>query len=54
MLREARGVDVVVPAGCMLYLPCAWWHRVRGSPDFNVSFNYWYVEGLPAVQPVDA
>lgn len=46
LLRQARGVDVVVPAGCMLYLPCCWWHRVRGSPDFNISFNYWWVEAL--------
>lgn len=50
LLRQARGVEVVVPAGCMLYLPCCWWHRVRGSPDFNISFNYWWVEALSAGQ----
>lgn len=41
LLQQARGVAVTVPAGSMLFLPCCWWHRVRGSPDFNVSFNYW-------------
>ena len=26
----------------MLYLPCGWWHAVRGSVDFNLSVNYWF------------
>ena len=41
LLASARGASVTVQAGDMLYLPCCWWHSVRGSPDFNCSFNYW-------------
>lgn len=41
LLQQARGVSVTVPAGCMLYLPCCWWHSVRGGRDFNMTFNYW-------------
>ena len=31
-----------VERGDMLYLPCGWWHAVRGSNDRNLSINYWF------------
>jgi len=44
LAREARGVEAKVPAGAMLYLPCCWLHSVQGSPELNVSANYWFAQ----------
>ena len=41
-LRGAAPRAVTVRAGDVLYLPCGWWHAVRGSVDFNLSVNYWF------------
>lgn len=44
LARKARGVTVTVSAGCALYLPCSWLHSVKGSDDFNMTFNYWFAQ----------
>ena len=31
-----------VHAGDLLYLPCGWWHAVRGSAAPNLSINWWF------------
>ena len=31
-----------VRRGDLLYLPCGWWHAVRGSRERNLSINYWF------------
>ena len=41
-LRGAAPRAVTVRAGDVLYLPCGWWHAVRGSADFNLSVNHWF------------
>ena len=39
---ERGGVEVTLVAGETLYLPCCWWHAVRGGEGPNLSLNYWY------------
>ena len=41
-LADARPAEVTVRRGDVLYLPCCWWHAVRGSAGRNLSVNYWY------------
>ena len=31
-----------VRRGDLLYLPCGWWHAVRGTEGRNLSVNFWY------------
>ena len=37
-----RGTMVRLSPGETLYLPCCWWHAVRGGPAPNISLNYWF------------
>ena len=40
---DAKPVTLVVRAGDALYLPCGWWHAVRGGESGRtVSVNYWF------------
>merc|ERR1712181_107143 len=41
-LCQARPHSVIVGEGDLLYLPCGWWHAVRGSQELNLSINYWF------------
>ena len=41
-LRQATPHTVTVRRGDVLYLPCDWWHAVRGSEGRNLSINYWF------------
>jgi hypothetical protein len=41
-LASARPRVAQVQAGDVLYLPCGWWHAVRGSEGTNLSINYWF------------
>lgn len=41
-LAEARPLRALVREGDVLYLPCGWWHAVRGSEGRNLSVNYWF------------
>ena len=41
LLRHARGFRCTVRSGDMLYVPVGWWHSVRGSPEMNLTLNYW-------------
>jgi len=41
-LADARPRVAEVRAGDVLYLPCGWWHAVRGSEGTNLSVNYWF------------
>ena len=41
-LARARPRTAIVRAGDVLYLPCGWWHAVRGSIGRNLSINYWF------------
>jgi hypothetical protein len=42
LLRSARPRVAEVRAGDVLYLPCGWWHAVRGCDGLNLSVNYWF------------
>jgi len=39
--RQARGVECIVNAGEMLFIPPFWWHQVE-SLDPAVSINFWW------------
>ena len=41
LLQRARGFRCTVRSGDMLYIPVGWWHSVRGSPELNLTLNYW-------------
>ena len=41
-LQHARETRCELRAGDLLYLPCGWWHAVRGSDERNLSINYWF------------
>jgi len=43
----ARGVDVVLEEGEILYLPAYWWHMVTSLGAVNVNINAW---SLPSVR----
>ena len=40
-LQQARGFKCIVRRGDMLYIPVGWWHSVSGSPEMNLTLNYW-------------
>jgi len=40
-LQQACGFRCTVRSGDMLYVPVGWWHSVRGSPEMNLTLNYW-------------
>jgi hypothetical protein len=44
---QARGVEVELAAGEMLYVPAFWWHHVR-SYGLNIALNFWYLPALTA------
>ena len=39
--RRARGYEVVIEPGDMLYIPAGYWHEVYGGPGRNLSVNFW-------------
>ena len=41
LLQQACGFRCPVRSGDMLYVPVGWWHSVRGSPEMNLTLNYW-------------
>ena len=41
LLRQACGFRCTVRSGDMLYVPVGWWHSVCGSPEINLTLNYW-------------
>ena len=41
-LRNASPLEATLRRGDVLYLPCCWWHAVRGSHGRNLSLNYWF------------
>ena len=41
LIKYAHPIEIKVPAGCMLYLPSLWFHRVTQSCE-TVGINYWY------------
>ena len=41
-LRRATPHRATVNKGDLLYLPCGWWHAVRGSVEPNLSINWWF------------
>jgi peptidyl-lysine (3S)-dioxygenase / protease len=41
LLKYTHPIEVVVPAGCMLYIPALWFHRVTQSCE-TIGINYWY------------
>lgn len=47
-LARANPRAASVRRGDVLYLPCGWWHAVRGSAGRNLSINYWF--GLHATK----
>ena len=40
-LQQACGFRCTVRSGDILYVPVGWWHSVRGSPEMNLTLNYW-------------
>ncbi len=42
LLARASEWRAEVRAGDVLYLPCGWWHAVRGSAALNLSLNWWF------------
>lgn len=39
---RARGIEVILEPGEMLYLPVRWWHQVEAIDDLNVNLNYFW------------
>jgi hypothetical protein len=45
---EARGVEVILDPGDLLYIPLGWWHHVQQLPgNHNTSVNFWYHRTAP-------
>jgi ribosomal protein L16 Arg81 hydroxylase len=40
-LRQAKGIEVVLDAGTVMYLPPLWFHQVESLTD-AISINTWY------------
>lgn len=40
------GVEVVLNAGEMIYLPYGWWHQIDSIGDRNMNANYWWFPRL--------
>ena len=50
-VQQARGFRCTVRSGQMLYVPVGWWHSVRGSPEMNLTLNYWWAFPSPHALP---
>ena len=41
-MQNTTPYQTTVREGDVLYLPCGWWHAVRGGVGRNMSINYWF------------
>lgn len=53
-LREAKGLEVIVSPGDVLYIPMYWWHHVESTMNGGIttSVNFWYKAG-PTPSQID-
>jgi hypothetical protein len=42
----SSGIEVVLHAGQMIYLPYGWWHQIDTTGELNMNANYWWFPRL--------
>ena len=43
---HARGVEIVVEGGDMLFLPAGWWHQVASEGGRSLGVNMWFSKDI--------